>query len=250
MENYEIKIGWLYPDLMSTYGDYGNIKALVYRAQQRKINIEVIKISLNQPADLITKVDILFMGGAQDEQQEIVSKDLLGEKGKLLIKALTNGVPGLFICGAYQFLGNYYLTAEGKKIPGLNFFDLYTQNPGVNSKRLIGNVVIRTRFFHDLVVGFENHGGRTYLKNKDFAFAQVIAGFGNNGEDKTEGMVWKNAVGTYLHGPLLPKNPLLTDYFLRLVLERKYQKKIILKKLNDLLEFKAREVMLKKLTLK
>lgn len=249
MENYHFKIGWLYPDLMSTYGDYGNIKALVYRSQQRKIDIEVIKISLNQPADLITKVDFLFMGGAQDEQQEIVSKDLLGEKGKLLIKALTKGVPGLFICGAYQFLGRYYLTAEGKKIQGLGFFDLYTQNPGVNSKRLIGNVVIKTRFFSDLVVGFENHGGRTYIKNKDFAFAQVIAGFGNNGEDKTEGMVWKNAVGTYLHGPLLPKNPLLTDFFIRLILERKYQKKIILKKLNDLLEFKAREVILKKLTL-
>lgn len=247
MSSLNLNIGWLYPDLMSTYGDFGNIKALFYRARKRDIKVKIIKISLMDPGSLIIKTDFVFMGGAQDKQQEIVNKDLLKDKAFFLEKLLSSGVPGLFICGAYQFLGKYYRTADGKEIKGLGLFDLYTENPGEKKPRLIGNVIIKTRFFSEWVIGFENHGGRTYLKKKESAFARVIYGFGNNGQDRTEGMIWQNVVGTYLHGPILPKNPLLTDYFIKIALEKKYQRKFILKKLNDLIELKAREKIIKRL---
>lgn len=240
----ELKIGWLYPELMSTYGDRGNIIALFYRGRKRKINIKIIKISIDDPVALMKEVDLLFMGGAQDKQQEIVNVDLQKNKGKMLEKLIEREIPALFICGAYQFLGKYYLAADGTKIPGLGIFDLYTINPGLNKKRLIGDIIIKPKpiwLKNKLVIGFENHGGRTYLSDKQLAFAEVIKGAGNNGQDKTEGIFYKNAIGTYLHGPILPKNPHLTDFLLKIALEKKYQKEIILKELDDELEKKARE---------
>ena len=245
----KIIIGWLYPELMSTYGDRGNIIALAYRGWMRKIAIEIKKITLGDSPSSLEKVDFLFMGGAQDKQQEIVNVDLQKNKGKILEKLIISGVPSLFICGAYQFLGKYYLAADGLKIPGLGIFDLYTVNPGLNRKRLIGNIIIRPKpleLKNQLIVGFENHGGRTYLANKQMAFAEVSKGYGNNGEDKTEGIFFKNAIGTYLHGPILPKNPHLTDFLLKITLERKYQREIILKDLDDSLEKKARERVINK----
>ena len=126
-----INIGWLYPDLMNTYGDRGNIIALSYRLEKMGIKSIVNKISVNEPADLILTMDILFMGGAQDKQQEIVNLDLKN-KGSFLKKAINDGVPGLYVCGAYQFLGKYYKTADGTMIDGLGVFDLYTESPGLN----------------------------------------------------------------------------------------------------------------------
>jgi len=244
----EIRIGWLYPDLMSTYGDRGNIIALIYRAKKRKIKTKLIKISLAQPGDWLKKADILFMGGAQDKQQEIVNKDILKNKGKYLIEAIENGVPGLYVCGAYQFLGRYYQAADGTKIWGLGIFDLYTINPGTTYPRLIGNIVSETKINNQkvVVVGFENHGGRTFLKNKELAFSNVLFGYGNNGIDKTEGFFYKNSIGTYLHGPILPKNPQITDYLIQKALEKKYQRKIDLKKLDNSLENLAKEIVIKK----
>ena len=163
-----------------------------------------------------------------------------------LINALENKIPGLFICGAYQFLGKFYKAADGTMIKGLSFFDLYTENPGLNYKRLIGNVIIETKLFKTNIVGFENHGGRTYLNNRDQAFATVIKGFGNNGEDKTEGIIYKNSIGTYLHGPILPKNPELADYIIKKALEAKYKEEINLAPLDDSLELKARQFIAKK----
>lgn len=240
----KIIIGWLYPELMSTYGDRGNIIALIYRGQMRKIAVELKKISLNDSSSYLEKVDFLFMGGAQDEQQEIVNADLQKNKGRVLEKLINQGLPALFICGAYQFLGEYYQAADETKIPGLSIFDLYTINPGLERKRLIGDIIIKSKLpdlKNNLIVGFENHGGRTYLQDKSLAFAYVVKGYGNNGEDKTEGIFYKNAIGTYLHGPILPKNPHLTDFFLQRALERKYQKEIKLEDLDDSLEKKARE---------
>lgn len=240
----KIIIGWLYPELMSTYGDRGNIIALIYRGQMRKIAVELKKISLNDSSSYLEKVDFLFMGGAQDEQQEIVNADLQKNKGRVLEKLINQGLPALFICGAYQFLGKYYQAADETKIPGLSIFDLYTINPGLERKRLIGDIIIKSKLpdlKNNLIVGFENHGGRTYLQDKSLAFAYVVKGYGNNGEDKTEGIFYKNAIGTYLHGPILPKNPHLTDFFLQRALERKYQKEINLEDLDDSLEKKARE---------
>lgn len=245
----EVKIGWLYPDLMSTYGDRGNIIALTYRMQKRGIKSTIIKISLSEPADLIKKVDLLFMGGAQDKQQEIVNLDLLKNKGKFLLEAIEIGVPGLYVCGAYQFLGKYYQAADGEKILGLGIFDVYTINPGVSSPRLIGNIAAQTDITGSEIIlaGFENHGGRTYLNNPNNAFAKVINGYGNNGNDLTEGYVYKNSIGTYLHGPILPKNPSLTDFLIQQALRKKYKKEISLLKIDDSLEDKAKEIVLKRI---
>lgn len=243
-----LNIGWLYPDLMSTYGDRGNIIALSYRLKKRGIDFIVNKISVHEPANLLEKMDLLFMGGAQDKQQEIVSADLKNNKGQYLKKAVINGIPGLYLCGAYQFLGKYYKEADGNIIPGIGAFDLYTENPGLNIPRCIGNIIVESKLFPKTkLVGFENHGGRTYLTNKNLVFAKVIKGHGNNGEDKTEGIFYKNSFGSYMHGPILPKNPELADYLIKKALEKKYHKKIILKKLDDRWENKARDFIIAKL---
>ena len=242
-----INIGWLYPDLMNTYGDRGNIIALEYRAKMMGLEPVVNKISVNESEKLISKMDLLFMGGAQDKQQEIVNKDLK-KKGLLLKKAISDGVPGLYVCGAYQFLGKYYKTADGTIIEGLGVFDLYTENPGSDVFRCIGNIIIQSKLFPSIqFVGFENHGGRTYLADKKLAFATVIKGFGNNGTDKTEGIYYKNSFGTYLHGPILPKNPELTDYLIKKAIERKYGKGVKLEKVDNKWENKARDFVISKL---
>lgn len=242
-----INIGWLYPDLMNTYGDRGNIITLCYRAKMMGIEPLVKKISINESAYLISKVDLIFMGGAQDKQQEIVNQDLK-IKGSFLKKAINEGMPGLYVCGAYQFLGKYYKEADGNIINGIGVFDLYTESPGLNVSRCIGNIVIESEKFPGVkLVGFENHGGRTYLADKRLAFARVVKGYGNNGEDKTEGIYYKNSFGTYLHGPILPKNPELADYLIKKAIERKYGKNVKLKKLDNSWENKARNWVIDKL---
>jgi len=248
-KNYSLTIGWLYSDLMSTYGDRGNIIVLQKRCEWRDIEIKIQKISIETKPEIISSCDLLFMGGAQDTQQEIVEKDLKGKKGKLLQKAIENEIPGLYICGAYQFLGNYYKDADGKKIEGLGIFDLYTINPGVNTKRLIGNTLIKVDNQEPIsyLVGFENHGGRTYLGKNIKPLGKVIKGFGNNGEDGMEGAVYKNSIGSYFHGPILPKNPYLADWLIQTALEKKYQKDCELKPLDDALETKAHDFIAKRL---
>lgn len=261
---YELTIAWLYPDLMSTYGDRGNIIVLQKRCEWRGIKVTIEKISIETKVQRLETSDLIFMGGAQDTQQEIVNDDLFKHKGKLLKEKINDQTPGLFICGAYQFLGNYYKTAEGKKLKGLELFPLYTENPGLNVERLIGNIVIdvhssqfavnskyqtvnREPITVNQFVGFENHGGRTYLEDKSMAFAKVIKGFGNNGKDRTEGIIFKNAIGSYLHGPILPKNPELADWLIQTALQKKYGKEILLDPLDDTLATKAREVIVKRI---
>lgn len=210
-----LKICWLYPELMSTYGDRGNVICLQKRAQWRKINV----IIQNEPENC----DLIFGGGAQDRQQEIVMRHLMSKKSTLE-KLLNNNIPGLFVCGAPQLLGR----------PFLGLFDMETRYGG---KRLIGNLIT------DKFVGFENHGGRTYLGNIQ-PFAKVIKGYGNNGEDKTEGAVYKNWIATYSHGPLLPKNPAIADWLIKTALEVKYQKEVKLEALDDNLELKAHDFII------
>jgi len=242
----KLYLGWFYPELMSTYGDRGNIIALSYWAKILGINLQVIVISLKDPKEIILKMDILFMGGAQDKQQEIVNNDLKNHKGDYLKKAIEAGVSGLFVCGAYQFLGQYYKTADGIKIPGLSIFNLYTENPGNRFPRLIGDIGVKTKIaFDKIIVGFENHGGRTYLSDKSLAFGEVVFGFGNNGRDKTEGIFYKNTIGTYLHGPILPKNPFLARFLLNKAIQKKYKKEIRMKKFDENWEKKAREKVIK-----
>lgn len=253
-----LTIGWLYPDLMSTYGDRGNIMVLSKRAEWRGIKVIVKQISLDTKNQELETSDLLFMGGAQDTQQEIVNHDLQRAKGRALISAIEKGIPGLYICGAYQSLGKYYRTADNKKLPGLGIFPLFTENPsgveplrtapGEKHPRLIGDVVIELKIdgLTQPLIGFENHGGRTYLDYKNQRLGDVIHGFGNNGKDGSEGIVYKNSFGTYLHGPILPKNPQLADLLLTHALEQKYGEKFHLEPLNDSIEQKARETVMKK----
>lgn len=255
--NYQLKIGWLYPELMSTYGDRGNITVLQKRCKWRGINVEILQIDEHTSDNQITSIDLLFGGGAQDREQEIVIENL--KKKQKIIKALIeHDIPALFVCGAPQLMGNYYEPAEGKRIEGLGIFDMYTKHPHTHQERLIGNLVaeiilenIKTKPYtpdpNPLLVGFENHGGRTYLGALAKPLAKVLKGHGNNGEDGTEGVVYRNAIGCYLHGPLLPKNPGIADWLITKALEVKYKKEITLELLDDTIEDKAKSAIAKRL---
>lgn len=246
MGNFSLKIGWFYPDLMSTYGDRGNIFVLKKRAEWRGIEVEVVPITLTTKANKIRFLDLLFMGGAQDRQQEIIKEDLSQSKGQYLREAIERNIPGLFICGAYQFMGKYYKAANGNILPGLSIFDLYTEHPGEKAKRLIGDIITETDVFYGKkirLVGFENHGGRTYLAETVRPFGQVIVGSGNNGKDGSEGVIYNNTIGTYLHGPILPKNPQLADYLISEALYVKYGEEIKLSSSDLALEKEAKKVI-------
>lgn len=247
--NYSLTIGWMYPDLMSIYGDRGNIICLKKRCEWRNIAIEVKNITLDSPNLDLEKCDILFMGGAQDRQQSIVAKDLK-EKKRTLEELIDKGIPGLYICGGYQFLGKYYKEADGTVIEQLGILDVYTEHPGENTKRLIGNIAVDCSDFFGkktIIVGFENHGGRTILGKEIKPFGKVVVGYGSNEKEGLEGAIYKNSIGSYLHGPILPKNPELSDWFIIKALEVKYKKQINLKELDDNLSYKARQAILKRL---
>jgi len=224
----KLQICHLYPDLLDLYGDRGNIMVLEARSQWRGLDSEVQKASIGAPLDF-SSMDILFLGGGSDREQNILVEDLMRRKQELQA-AIEDGLVVLTICGGYQLLGQYYQTADGKKIPGLGILDLWTI---AGSKRLIGNVVVdcsEQDFAFDkassentltTLVGFENHSGKTYLGDRLEPLGRVRYGNGNNGEDNAEGMRYKNVFGTYLHGPLLPKNPHFADFLIKLALGRR-----------------------------
>ncbi len=240
-----VTIGWLYPELMSIYGDRGNVICLKKRCELRNINVKVLLVGLQTTEKELATCDLLLMGGAQDSQQTIVAKDL-EKKKKTLSSLIENGVAGIYICGAFQFLGKYYKEADGTIVNGLGIFDLYTQNPGNNFPRLIGNMAFYASGLgiEKPMVGFENHGGRTYLGLEVKPLGKVIKGFGNNGEDGTEGAVYKNSIGTYSHGPILPKNPEIADWLIKKALEKKYKQEVTLSKLDNTIADKAKQVIL------
>lgn len=253
----EISIGWLYPNLMSTYGDRGNVICLQRRCQWRDIKANIIPLDRETSPETFKQVDVIVGGGAQDRQQEIVMRDLKGDKAAALREALENDTPGVFTCGSPQLLGHYYEPAKGQKIEGLGLLDMVSKHPGLDAPRCIGNVVFEitaTPIAAELkaiwgdkpiIIGFENHGGRTYLDSVQ-PLGRVITGYGNNGEDGTEGAFYHNAIATYSHGPLLAKNPFVTDWLLKKALQNKYQKEIILSKLDDSLAISARKAMLQR----
>lgn len=221
----KLNICWLYPELMSTYGDRGNIICLQKRGEWRKIDVSI--------QNKLENADLIFGGGAQDRQQEIVMRDLMAKKNTLR-KMFEKGIPGLFVCGAPQLLGR----------PFLGIFDMETKFPK-DKPRLIGNMVAKLPD-GKTIVGFENHGGRTYLGPGVKPFAKVVKGFGNNSEDGTEGAIYRNCVATYLHGPFLPKNPHVADWLIKTALEVKYGEKVELQQLDDTLEWQAHNFILKK----
>lgn len=258
-QKFELTIGWLYPTLMSTYGDRGNVIVIERRTQWRGYDVKVVPLDQNSTADDIKSVDIIVGGGAQDRQQEIVMRDLQGAKADAMREKLDNGTPGVFTCGSPQLLGHYYEPGLGQRIEGLGILDLVSVHPGENTRRCIGNLVIEvtaSKLAKDLkemlagatpyLVGFENHGGRTKLGEVE-ALGKVVYGLGNNGEDGTEGAFHQNAIATYSHGPLLPKNPVVADWLIQTALRNKYQEAVTLTPLDDTLAMQGREAMLKRL---
>jgi CobQ-like glutamine amidotransferase family enzyme len=209
----KLTIGHLYPDLLNLYGDRGNIISLTKRCEWRGINA----LRLNSDIDF-SSLDIVFIGGGSDREQLLVC-NRLKEIKKDISEYVENGGTVIGICGGYQLLGNYYKLKD-ETIEGLSVLDIYTE---MGSNRLIGNVVIESDILGTptSIVGFENHGGRTYI-NDHKPLGVVKYGHGNNGADGFEGVIYKNVIGTYLHGPLLPKNSKLTDYILTNALNKKY----------------------------
>lgn len=256
--NYQLILGWLYPELMSTYGDRGNILILQKRCLWRGIDCKIIPIDFSTVNCQLSTVNLLFGGGAQDRQQSLLISDLRKRVGPIMKQMIDDGTPGLFVCGSPQLLGHSYMTGDGTVLQGLGIFDMETKHFGYDKPRCIGNMVIEidTRYklpgisFRNTIVGFENHGGRTYLGNNIKPFGRVVIGKGNNGEDKTEGAVYKNCIATYSHGPFLSKNPHIADWLITQALKEKYRKTIRLKKLDDTLEWKAHDYMLKRLDVK
>jgi lipid II isoglutaminyl synthase (glutamine-hydrolysing) len=260
MRTPSIRIGWLYPTLMSTYGDRGNVICLQRRCEWRGIRVELVRLGLNATADDFRRADVFLGGGAQDREQEIVMRDLRGPKAATLRAKIESGTPGLFTCGAPQLLGHYYEPAQGQRIEGLGLFDFVSVHPGLQAPRCIGNLVFEItapRLVGELqalnadalyAVGFENHGGRTFL-GKVEPLGRVVRGYGNNGEDGTEGAIYLNALATYSHGPLLPKNPFLADWLIQTALREKYAMEITLDPLDDTLAAQARGVMFRRLHL-
>lgn len=230
-----LRLAHLYPKLMNIYGDRGNILCLRRRCEDRGIAFVVDELELGEPLDPAA-CDLIFLGGAQDREQRRVAADLLETKGEALRQAVAEGVVVLAVCGGYQLLGRYYRTAEGEELPGVGLFDAWTVHPGPTARRFIGDVAVRWE--GGTIVGFENHGGRTYLGPEGRPLARVVAGYGNNGRDGTEGAVCRNAFGTYLHGSLLPKNPRFADHLIALALEQRYGE-AELSPLDDALEERA-----------
>ena len=229
-----INILHLYPREMNLYGDRGNVLALKRRCEWRGIEVNVLSY---EPGDKFPeKVDIIFGGGGQDSGQGKIEKDFQKIAGKL--KALVeNGTPVLAVCGLYQLLGEYYQTADGKKIHGANVLNLYTK---AANNRNIGNITIKSKKFGE-IVGYENHSGLTYLGGIEEPLGEVVSGFGNNEKDKGEGIIYRNCIGTYLHGPILPKNPKIADFLIEKALENQGRKSE-LEKLDDKIEKLAHDV--------
>ena len=226
-----LTIGWLYGTKMNIYGDRGNILTLEQRARWRGIPATTVEIGLGQP--IPAEVDLFFFGGGQDREQIAVSNDLQGTKGETLKAALDEGAAMLAVCGGYQLLGHGYRPHEGPFLPGIGFFDLVTE---AGPERFIGNVVVDSPFGE--LVGFENHSGLTTLGPDLQPLGTVRVGRGNNGRDGTEGARCHNAVGCYLHGALLPKNPQLADWLLTAALRRRHGE-VDLPRLDDSHELTA-----------
>lgn len=215
---YSLTLGHLYPDQLNLYGDRGNILTLRRRCNLRGIELRVVGLGIGD-ALAPDEYNMLFIGGGQDKEQAPVAQDLYEMKGIGLWAAIEDDMPVLAVCGGYQLLAHYYRPAQGPDMRGLGVFDAWTIHKGPQVPRCIGNIAISWN--DKTLVGFENHGGRTYLGTAK-PLGKVLKGYGNNAEDHTEGAIYRNAYGTYLHGSLLPKNPHFADHLITLALRHKY----------------------------
>lgn len=216
--SYELNVAHLYGDLMNTYGDAGNILALKYYAKQMDVDINVTVVSLDEEFHS-DDYDMALFGGGQDFEQTIVSKDIQTKKAEL-IKFIESGGPILAICGGFQLLGHYYIGADGEKMPGIGALDHYTLSQDNN--RFIGNIEIKNEETGETYHGFENHQGRTFLGADERPLGRVLSGKGNNGEDGSEGAIYKNVYCSYFHGPVLTRNGNIAKHLLIAALKRKY----------------------------
>ncbi|MGK4185567.1 glutamine amidotransferase [Pediococcus pentosaceus] len=215
---YNLNVAHLYGDLLNTYGDNGNLLALKYYAKKMDTDLDIDIVSLDDqfnPKDW----DIVFFGGGQDYEQTIVSKDIQHKKEDLT-DYIEDGGPLLAICGGYQLLGHYYVGANGEKIKGIDALDHYTLSQDDN--RFIGDIVIKNAETGEIYHGFENHNGKTFLGKRERPLGEVQSGHGNNGEDQSEGVIYKNVYGSYFHGPILTRNGELAKRIILTALSRKY----------------------------
>jgi lipid II isoglutaminyl synthase (glutamine-hydrolysing) len=235
----KITVGHLYPDHLNIYADRGNIAVLARRAAWRGFDLDVRAIGVGQrirPGE----DDLLYIGGGQDREQALIAPDLAA-RGPELEAAVEEGCAVLAVCGGYQLFGRFYRLLDGGELPGAGVFDLHTV---ADERRMIGDVLLECDFGGDgrTLAGFENHAGRTILGPNAEPLGRVVAGFGNDGESGVEGCRRGRAVGTYLHGPLLPRNPWFADWVLTQALAHRLGEAPELEPLADELEGRAHEV--------
>jgi CobQ-like glutamine amidotransferase family enzyme len=235
----ELRFLALYPEQMNIYADRGNILFLQRRCEWRGIDFAHASAGPGEEFDPSAH-DFIYLGGGQDRDQRAVAADMVESKRAAMAAATEDGVVVLAVCGGYQLLGSSYQLDE-ESLPGLDLVELETVRS--QGPRLIGNVAIEVDLGDgpQVIAGFENHGGRTHLGDKATPLGKVLKGFGNNGEDGFEGVRHENLIGTYLHGPLLPKNAWLADHLIALALERRYGERSELEPLDDTLELAAHE---------
>ena len=235
----ELRLLALYPEQMNIYADRGNILFLQRRCEWRGIKFSYAAAGPGEGFDPASH-DLIYLGGGQDRDQRAVAADMVTTKREALATAVADGVVMLAVCGGYQLLGHSYQLGN-ERLPGLGLADLETVREA--GDRLIGNVAIEVDLGvgPQTLAGFENHGGRTYLGDEATPLGRVLDGFGNNGKDGYEGVRRDNMIGTYLHGPLLPKNAWLADHLMALALERRFGSKPELAPLDDDLELAAQE---------
>ena len=240
----ELKICHMYPDVLNLYGDGGNVICMRQRLQWRGIAASVTRLPIGANLPL-SGFDLVFIGGGQDFVQQVLLEDLHRGKDREIKAAIEDGLPFLTICGGYQMLGSYYETYDGQRCDFIGALDLYTVGA---VQRMIGNYKFQCEESAggSIVVGFENHSGKTWLGSGVEPLGKVLSGFGNNGKDGTEGAHYKNVFGTYSHGPLLPKNPAFCDHLLQTALERKYGK-AELAPLDETAELLAHDEMCRRL---
>ncbi len=235
-----VVVGHLYPDYLNIYADRGNMAVLARRAAWRGVELEVRAVTLGDPLRPDGH-DLLYVGGGQDREQALVAPDLAA-KGEALREAVAGGAAVLAVCGGYQLLGRFYRDRYGAELRGAGVLPLHTV---AGSRRMIGDVLLECELEPGLrrtLAGFENHAGRTVLDEGAQPFGRVLAGFGNDGESGYEGCRLANAIGTYLHGPLLPRNPWLADWLLARAIAHRTGQAPAFDPLADSLEAEAHAV--------
>src|SRR5437763_11838225 len=237
-----LRIGHLYPTLMSVAADRGNLYSIQKRCQWRGIGVEIEQIFVKQTPDF-TRYDLILFHGGADREMELASRDIQ-TKANSIREGVDSNTVILSVCAGYQLLGHYYKPFQGPELKGLGLLDMYTQGGGT---RFMTHMALECDLDDkgkQILVGYENHSGRTYLGEKAKPLGKVLAGWGNNGKDNGEGAIYKNVFGTYQHGPVLPKNPWFTDLLIQRALERRYGH-VELAPLDDAVENAAHDAALK-----